>query len=285
MTHHRFECIHAFLHITTARQEAEYQDDPLCKIRPLYDHIKKCCAELYQPVRELSVDERMVHSKARTHFRQYIRNKPTKWGFKFWVLADCTGYTLDLNLYCGQRRTGTPSGNGLSYDVVKELVEKYQNQGYYLYMDNFYTSPTLVNYLETVGIKATGTVNTKRRNVPKEVQELQAALKKKGVPRGTGYYIRPLNSSTVYVCWRDNDCVTLMSTAHPGHQDGTVKRRGKDGTGASVTLDLPFPCIIKRYNECMGGVDKSVKKIKQNHFIIRVSNVTYKILYNTNEAY
>ena len=35
-------------------------------------------------------------------YPQYIRNKPTKWGFKFCVLADPTGYTLDFNVYSGQ---------------------------------------------------------------------------------------------------------------------------------------------------------------------------------------
>ena len=88
------------------------------------------CLELYQPLRELAVDKRMVKSKARTHFRQYIRNKPTKWGFKFWVLADPTGYTLDFNVHGGQQ--GTPrTAHGLSFDVVMELVRPFQHQGYY----------------------------------------------------------------------------------------------------------------------------------------------------------
>lgn len=80
-------------------------EDPLKKVHPFYDALKVKFQELYQPLRQLSVDERMVKSKARTHFRQYIRNKPTKWGFKFWVLADPTEYTLDYNLYCGRQRS------------------------------------------------------------------------------------------------------------------------------------------------------------------------------------
>ena len=38
----------------------------------------------------------MVASKARVFKKQYIKDKPTKWGFKFWVLADSkNGYTCD----------------------------------------------------------------------------------------------------------------------------------------------------------------------------------------------
>lgn len=57
--------------------KAELKGDPLQKIQPLHDSIKSECLELHQSLRELSIDERMVKSKARTHFRQYIRNKPT----------------------------------------------------------------------------------------------------------------------------------------------------------------------------------------------------------------
>lgn len=102
------------------------------------------CALYYQPLRELSVDERGVESKARSHFRQYVRNKPTKWGFKYWVLTDPTGYTLDFNLYCGVHRTAAISEQRLSYDVVTNLMQMYQQQGCYLFMDSSYTSPALV---------------------------------------------------------------------------------------------------------------------------------------------
>ena len=62
--------------------------------------------------------------------------------------------------------------------MLQELLPAYHHQGYYIFLDNFYTSPTLVDYLG-VGIRATGTLRTNRKNVPKEVQELQAALKRK----------------------------------------------------------------------------------------------------------
>ena len=112
--------------------------------------------ELYQPLQQLSVDERMLRSKARTHFRQYIRNKPTKWGFKYWVIADVTGYTVDFNLYIGKATES--SGNGLGFDVVMELIHQYAFQGYELFTDNFYTSPILLTELLQYRIVSTGTL-------------------------------------------------------------------------------------------------------------------------------
>lgn len=277
MSRNRFEAISAFLHVVSEREESANKHHPLRKILSLSNHMKEKCFELYQPLRELSVDERMVKSKARTHLRQYIRNKPTKWGFKFWVLADPTGYTVDFNVYCAGR--GTPrTPHGLGFDVVTNLVRPFQQQGYYLFIDNFYTSPALVQKLEEVDIRTTGTLQTNRRNVPEEVQQLQAALKSTQVPRGTGYYIRQPGSSCVYVCWHDKEVVTLMSNAYPGHQDGTVKRRSKDSAGASVSLDVPLPAVVKNYNTFMGGVDKSDQLISY-HRVIRQTKRYWKTLF------
>ena len=84
---HEFSTQITCFHDSLPDVEQENSDDPLKKIRTVYNRIKRKCRDLYQPLRELSIDERMVKSKARTSFCQYIRNKPSKWGFKFWVLA------------------------------------------------------------------------------------------------------------------------------------------------------------------------------------------------------
>lgn len=104
ISRNRFEAIGSFLHVVTPTEEAQLADHPLKKILPLHNYIKNKC---YQPLKEISIDERIVKSKAWTHFRQYIKNKPTKWGFKYWVISDPTGYTLDFNIYQGARTVGS----------------------------------------------------------------------------------------------------------------------------------------------------------------------------------
>ena len=193
LTRDRFEVIASFLHVVTAEEEAQLSPNKLKKILPLHNKIKTKCLDLYQPLMQLSVDERMVKSKVRTRFRQYIRNKPTKWGYKYWVLADPTGYTIDFNIYCGSSNQEESSGKGLAYDVVAKLITPFVSQGYQLFCDNFYTSTTLFSDLLKDGIAATGTLRTNRAGVPKEVQILKEILGKKKVRRGTGYYIRPRN--------------------------------------------------------------------------------------------
>lgn len=89
----------------------------------------------------------MVAMKAQHEMKQFMKDKPTKWGFKLFVLADSkTGYTCDFNIYQG--RALTPSGNGLSYDTVMSLIwVLYLGMGYHIYVDNVYTSAALFRQL------------------------------------------------------------------------------------------------------------------------------------------
>ena len=263
----RFEQISSFLHIVTKEEETQLSPHKLKKILPLHDNIKKKCLNLYQPLQQLSVDERMVKSKARTRFRQFIRNKPTKWGYKYWVLADPTGYTIDFDVYGGSSQEET-SGKGLAYDVVMNLTSSFLFQGYQVFCDNFYTSSSLFCDLLASGISATGTLRINRQGVPKEVRILKQALERKQVPRGTGFYIRPPNSKTVFVVWKDSKCVAVMSTAHPGHSTSTIKRRVKDPvSGHHQVVHVPIPSAVENYNRFMGGVDKSDQFISYNRVL------------------
>ena len=65
----------------------------------------------------------MVKNKGRYGFRQYIRDKPTKWGMKLWVLADSsTGYTYNFDVYLGKNNEPN-SQYGLAYTVVFKLIK------------------------------------------------------------------------------------------------------------------------------------------------------------------
>ena len=66
--------------------------------------------KLYQPHEQVSIAECMVRNKGPYTFRQYIKDKPTKWGMKIWVIADAiTRYAYDFEVYTG--KSGTPISN------------------------------------------------------------------------------------------------------------------------------------------------------------------------------
>ncbi|KAL2102083.1 hypothetical protein ACEWY4_003844 [Coilia grayii] len=110
MTRARFQSLLWNIHLS--HLEGDQQNDlqkgtldhnRLFRIQPLLDHMRVACKSSYHPRRELAVDERMVATKAKTGFTHYIKNKPTKWGIKLFVLADSSNvYTVDFSVYVGK---------------------------------------------------------------------------------------------------------------------------------------------------------------------------------------
>lgn len=139
--------------------------DPLQMVSSLLIMSRDRCKTIYQPKQHISVDERMVATKARLKIKQYMKAKPAKWGLKISVLAYVNGYTVDYRLYAGKSQGA--SGKGLPFDVVTELVKKsYLGRGYLVYCDNLYTSPILFRHLSQQRFGACGTYRQGRAGVP-----------------------------------------------------------------------------------------------------------------------
>ena len=82
------------------------------------------------PVKNLTIDERLVKSCHWSEIRQYIKDKPTRWGIKLWVLADSSnGCTADFNFYIGKVAGKETSEFGFGYDVVIRLLGPFLNLG------------------------------------------------------------------------------------------------------------------------------------------------------------
>ena len=64
----------------------EDPNDRLRKVRYLYDHMEDTCNALFKPGQFISVNERMIKSKGRFLFKQYLP-KPEKWEFRCLLLV------------------------------------------------------------------------------------------------------------------------------------------------------------------------------------------------------
>lgn len=232
------------------------EHDRLFRVKPLMDQINNACKSFYHPHKHLAVDERMVASKAKNMMSQYVKAKPTKWGFKLFVLADSkNGYTVDFSIYTGKR--DFPSGHGLPYDVVMSLVRpSYLGTGYHIYTDNFYTSTKLFKALHDRKIAACGTYRLNLKDGPRT--DLNALTKKS--ERGSIRWIR--EGPIVYVKWMDAREVSICSTIHPAHSGETVQRRMRERGGSWTKKTIPCPTPVAKYNENMGGVDLSDQLIQ-----------------------
>ena len=260
----------SFLKISNGRTEDP--DDKLSKARFLMEFMRRKCLKLFQPFQNVCIDERMVRNKGRYSFRQYIRDKPTKWGMKLWVLADSsTGYTYDFDVYLG-KSTAT-SGFGLAYDVVMNLVKSIVNQGYHLFFDNFYTSVQLMRDLVGKGIRACGTIITNRKGFPPQLKNVKEFEKKSN--RGDVRWVR--EGDILSMQWRDNKTVSFLSSIHHSNGFGFVHRRSKVN-GQYRKLNVRQPKLVKDYNAHMGGVDKSDQLINKYN-TLRKTNKWWKTLF------
>ncbi|CAH1995710.1 unnamed protein product [Acanthoscelides obtectus] len=144
--------------------------DRLYKVRPLLDFFNKKMSIIYSPGKNLSIDESMLLWRGRLLFRQYIKNKKHKYGIKFYLLTECDGTILKIQIYCGV--FDDLGGKGHAANVVLNLLDNYCNNGYSVYMDNFYNSVSLARQLLENKIFCTGTLRAGRKDTPKEIFQI-----------------------------------------------------------------------------------------------------------------
>lgn len=262
MPRKRFFSFLGMLSVTDHEATNPATDGKLHRIAFLLRHINDVSALHFQPDRYISVDERMVKSKGRSGIRQYLRDKIVKWGYKLWVLADSnSGYTVQFSVYTGKRET--PSVNGLAFDVVTSLCEMYFDQGYTLFMDNFYTSTSLFLHLLERKTLACGTTRKDRRTFPAELKDSTWEKKAK---RGDVRWLR--HQGVLYLQWKDRRAVHMMSTAHTANSHVTATRKLKVA-GQWKKVPIRKPRLVEEYNAGMLGVDRSDQLIASYNVLMK----------------
>ena len=162
MTRTRFQQIFRFLHLADSSQQiprGEPGYDKLYKVRKMLDILTGKFKSNYTPSDYVTIDEAMIPFKGRLGFKQYMKDKPTKWGIKVFTLSDATnGYVYRLQIYTGKNMDNT-SDIGLYSRVCLDLMSGLPC-GFKLFTDNYYTSPRLYSALYNLGYNCCGTART-----------------------------------------------------------------------------------------------------------------------------
>ena len=119
-------------------------------------------------------------------------------------------------------------------EVAHDLLDK----GYCLYLDNWYTSPKLVDNLFTRKTDVVGTMRTNRKEFPDFVR--RARLKK-------GETIAEFRKKHMIMKWKDKRDVVLVSTFHDDSMEDVTTRQGI----------IQKPSVVFDYNKNIGGVDRN----------------------------
>jgi hypothetical protein len=141
MPKHRFLAIWSFLHAVDEEDENIDKSDKIYKVRPILNHLLQQFQKYYVPEEEMALDEGMIPTKNRLAIKQYLKDKPVKWGIKSFILCESkTGYIWNAEVYTGKVTGSQIEKLGATGNVVIRLTEKLQGLGYCIYMDRFYWS-------------------------------------------------------------------------------------------------------------------------------------------------
>ena len=142
----------------------------------------------------------MIPWKGRTKWKQYAPEKPTKFGFKVFVLCDSVeNYIYNIDIYTGKKDLPTKN---LGARTVMDLLSGLENRGHILYMDNFYSSVDLFRDLETKMFGCTGTIRKNRKGLPLDMKTTK-------LTRGEAIYFQ--SGNLLGLKWKDKKDVYMLT--------------------------------------------------------------------------
>ena len=111
----------------------------------------------------LCIDETLYAARVRCAFSQYMKNKPEKYGIKYWCLVDAYyRYLLAVEIYLGKNSPDEKKETQVGMKAVLNLMEPYFKTNRSLTVDNFFSSVILAEKLWSVKITLVGTVNVNK---------------------------------------------------------------------------------------------------------------------------
>ena len=139
MTRDRLLAIWTFLHVIDEDDQAIDKADKIYKVTPMLNTLLKKFQKEYKSNQHLSLDEGMIPTENRLAIKQYIKDKPTKWGIKSFLLCESdTSYIINAEIYTGAAEI-IDDTLGMAGNTVMRLVKncKFDGKCYIVVMDRF----------------------------------------------------------------------------------------------------------------------------------------------------
>lgn len=217
-------------------REARKSLDRLAAIRDIFDIFVEKCKTAFTPFHYVTVDEKLEAFRGRCIFRQYIPNKPSKYGIKIYALCDSkVFYTCNMEVYVGKQPAGPWEINNSPDAVVERMCESIRGTGRNVTTDNFFTSFKLIeNLKKNFRMTLVGTIRKNKRELPIEF------CSPVNRPEKSSMFAFHDNCTILSYIPKKKKNVLLASSLH--HDDIIDTETGK-------------PDIITTYNQTKGGVD------------------------------
>lgn len=234
-------------------REERKKIDKMTHIRKVFDDFVQNCKMNYKISEYATLDEKLQSFRGRCPFRQYMPNKPAKYGIKIFALVDSISYyTSNLEVYTGVQPDGPFRVDNSAISVTKRLVLPIWKTGRNVTMDNWFTSVPLAEDLLNNKLTIIGTLKKNKREVP------PSFVCNKNRPVFGSYFGFQKNKTLVSYKANKKKTVLLLSTMHSGKIiDETTAEKKK-------------PEIITAYNCTKGGVD-TMDFMSENYSVARAS--------------
>lgn len=234
-------------------REERKKIDKMTHIRKVFDDFVQNCKMNYKISEYATLDEKLQSFRGRCPFRQYMPNKPAKYGIKIFALVDSISYyTSNLEVYTGVQPDGPFRVDNSAISVTKRLVLPILKTGRNVTMDNWFTSIPLAKYMLNNKLTIIGTLKKNKREVP------PSFVCNKNRPVFGSYFGFQKNKTLVSYKANKKKTVLLLSTMHSGKIiDETTAEKKK-------------PEIITAYNCTKGGVD-TMDFMSENYSVARAS--------------
>ena len=111
--------------------------DNLAAIRMIFDGFVQRYQAVYTVGENCTIDEMLEGFRGWCSFRQYIPNKPNKYGIKIQALVDSrTFFTSNMKLYVGTQPDGPFKLKNKPLSIVKRMITQISKTGRNITMDN-----------------------------------------------------------------------------------------------------------------------------------------------------
>lgn len=237
----------------TRRQRKEV--DRLAPIREVFDSLVEQCKSNFSVSEYLTIDEMLDSFRGRCGFKQYIKNKPAKYGLKIFAMSCAkTFYTMNMEVYAGKQPEGPYRVDNSGLSVVNRLVQPVSGTGRNITTDNWYTSvPLAESLLRDHKLTLVGTLRKNKKEIPPEF--INARIR----AENSSMFAFKENMSLLSYCPKKNKVVLLLSTMHSRD----------DIDPESDDANKPF--MLTFYNSTKCGVDV-VDEYKATYSVSRTSN-------------
>ena len=168
----------------------------------------------------------MVPYFGKSPWKQFIKGKPIRSGYKLWAICSSDGYTIHIEPYAGSFTQLPDYGLGQGPNVVLGLVEKSPQivrSSTKIVCDNLFTSIPLAVKLSEKGMGLLGTVNANRL-VSTPIFDPKTFAKKYERGQSVTYFTEDLSLTA----WMDNRSVSILSNIDNGTTLATCDRWVKD---------------------------------------------------------